>query len=59
MPAAELLARAQATIEAADFVGFYETMDTDFWRLKEPEPNDLLPLAPWDDALTHGPTTHP
>mmetsp|Transcript_38724 Transcript_38724/g.82374 ORF Transcript_38724/g.82374 Transcript_38724/m.82374 type:complete len:375 (+) Transcript_38724:98-1222(+) len=38
----EVLANAKRTLLDADFVGFYETLDTDFWRLKRelfPRPN--------------------
>lgn len=31
----EVLARAKRTLEEADFVGFYETLPTDFWELRE------------------------
>merc|ERR1712107_77724 len=31
----EVLARAKRTVKDAAFVGFYESLDTDFWRLKQ------------------------
>mmetsp|Transcript_60266 Transcript_60266/g.132486 ORF Transcript_60266/g.132486 Transcript_60266/m.132486 type:complete len:386 (+) Transcript_60266:160-1317(+) len=31
----EVLGKAKEAIENADFVGFYESLDTDFWRLKD------------------------
>ena len=50
----ELLEKAKDSLQAADFVGFYETLDTDFWSLKQqlfPEvyhrAGSVVPLAFW------------
>lgn len=48
----ELLARAKQTIMDAEFVGFYETLQEDFWRLKQTFFRDVsvpfyIPLAFW------------
>jgi len=39
----ELLTRAKQTVERAEFVGFYEALEDDFWRLKE----QMFPGSPW------------